>query len=76
MLKKIVLAAATASVLAVTALGATTTAASAAPPPPPGHHHRHDCRPVKHTVKWYDRHGHPHWKKVIRIECGPRWKFH
>jgi hypothetical protein len=70
MLKKIILAGATAGVIAVSSLAAMTTSASAAPPPPP-HHHRHgDCRLVLRNVKWYDHHHHAHWKKVLTWRCG------
>jgi hypothetical protein len=70
MLKKIFLAGATAGVIAVSSFAAMTTAASAAPPPPPMHHKHGDCRLVARSVKWYDHHGHPHWKRVLTWRCG------
>ena len=75
MLKKIALAAATAGVVGLTSLGAMTTTAAAQPyPHHHGHHHKHRiCRPVVHTVKWVDRHGQPHWRKVVTTRCTIRW---
>ena len=72
MLKKIVLAGAAASVIAISSLAAMTTTASAAPNDGYGryNHHQQDCRKVVRTVKKYDRHGHPHWRRVVTLKCG------
>jgi hypothetical protein len=76
MLNKIAITAAAAGIAAMTGLGAMTTTASAAP----GyqgyqHHHRSHriCKPVTHYVKWFDRHNHPHWRKVVNLRCTIRW---
>ncbi len=74
MLKKFVLAAATATIFA-TSFGAIATPASAASitvgiNAPHKMHPTNDCRRVVRNVKWYDRHGHPHWRQVVKIRCG------
>jgi hypothetical protein len=82
MLKKTAIATATAGLLALGTL-AIPSAASAggygpgpsvniggpgwslqfgAPPP-------HACRPVYKNVKWWDRWGRPHWKKIQVRDC-------
>ncbi len=72
MLKKIILAGATAGVIAVSSLAAMTTTASAAPYNGNAwhNHQQQDCRKVVRNVKWFDRHGHPHWRRVVSLKCG------
>jgi hypothetical protein len=85
MLKKTLLATATAGMIAAGAL-ATAGSAAAAPHGPyggpnggfqfggpnwtfqfnagPRHHPKRICKPVFRQVKWWDRYGRPHWKRV------------
>lgn len=80
MMKKTLIATATAGLIAAGAMLGTTGTASAAsvqfggpgwsvgvgPGYGPGwRHHPRECRPVYKTVRWWDRWGHPHFKKVV-----------
>ena len=75
MMKKTLIAAATAGLIAVGALVGTTSTASAAGVPlgGPGYSTQkphQECRPVYKTVRWWDKQGHRHFKKVvIRQKC-------
>ncbi len=89
MLKKTLIATATAGLISAGALVGTATTAAAHGPGGPGggvqfggpgwsvqfgfgnqHRPRQVCRPVFQTVKWWDRWGRPHFKRVVvRQEC-------
>ncbi len=74
-MKKTLIATATAGLIAVGALVGTTSTASTAGGPSGGpgystHSPQQQCRPVFKTVRWLDKQGHRHFKKVVvRQKC-------
>jgi hypothetical protein len=82
MMKKTLIATATAGLIAVGAMVGTTSTASAAGVyfggpgwsvgiGGPGWGPQRECRPIFKTVRWWDRWGRPHFKQVVvGRDCG------